>query len=227
MKKASSRLLPPAIALLLGVTHIGAQGNILVNGDFETGNFSGWNELGSVGGAQVLVNGNDVESGSYAADILLPAAQTNPLLASQFQFGGSQLPTTAGQTYLLTFWYAVSLGTVPANNVLFDARWNLDSLFSTTTQSSWGQVGTSYTEFSTLVTGGGSDNLIFYASNVGSTPVDVYLDNVSLVATPEPTSLALLVQGCVMLLSYSVVRQQLKTAADISRQLSNPSATVR
>jgi hypothetical protein len=214
MKQKLGNYLAVFMLIVLLPAHVNAQDNLLSNGDFETGDFSGWNQLGSVGEAQAFVNTSNVESGVFAADVYLPAASTDPLLASQFQFGGSNLNDNSGQTYLLTFWYAVNLGTEPASSLELNARWDLTSLFSSTTQSTWGQDGTSYTEFSTLVTGSGNDNLVISMSNVGSDNTDIYLDNFSITPTPEPSTLALFSLAGASLVSYRFTRGKYKARAE-------------
>ena len=78
--------------------------NLVTNGSFETGNFSGWTLGGNFGvisaGPQTSVDGN-AESGQFAANI--GAIGSDATLSQAIQ-------TTAGQHYTLTFWLANASG---------------------------------------------------------------------------------------------------------------------
>ena len=76
--------------------------NLVTNGDFETGNFSGWTQWGDtgatgVGSASTLPAGGSVHGGTYAA-----------YFGPTGSLGGiyQDLNTTTGVNYTLTFWLA-------------------------------------------------------------------------------------------------------------------------
>ena len=83
----------------LNVT-VNAPPNLVTNGSFETGNFSGWTLGGNFGvsafGPQTSIDGN-AEIGQFAANI--GAMGSDATLSQAIQ-------TTAGQHYTLTFWLA-------------------------------------------------------------------------------------------------------------------------
>ena len=70
--------------------------NLVVNGSFETGNFSGWTLSGNTGGVAVS-GGSSAESGSYGAG-LGPYGSNGYLTQT--------IATTIGDTYDITFWHA-------------------------------------------------------------------------------------------------------------------------
>ena len=94
--------------------------NLVVNGGFETDDFTGWTLSGNVGpsvwGPQVFINSN-AESGKYAA-VLGPIGSDGTL--------SQNLQTTAGESYTVTFWLANSSGG-PDD---FTAKWNGQTLLA-------------------------------------------------------------------------------------------------
>jgi hypothetical protein len=73
--------------------NIAVGGNLIVNGDFETGDFSGWTPSGNTGSTGV--DGSNVHGGNFAA--FLGPVGSDGFIAQTFA-------TTAGTTYVLDYW---------------------------------------------------------------------------------------------------------------------------
>ena len=80
-----------ALALAAGP----ARANLVTNGGFETGDFTGWTLTGSGGG--VAIDKTAAHSGTYDAAFALAAGGTTATLSQA-------IATTAGQSYSLSFW---------------------------------------------------------------------------------------------------------------------------
>jgi hypothetical protein len=195
-----------ALGLMLLISLFGATAcfgdNIVVNGGFETGNFSGWT---LVGGGCVGVGSNspsgctgvDVNpgphSGKYAA-YLGPNAQIDALSQTQL------LSTIAGRTYQIDFYLAnTSLGGATSPN-LFTASFGSNPLLSLTNAGSFG-----FTQFHYLVTATTSTTSLSF--NFRQDPAYWVLDDVSVQAVSEPFSLLLLGAGMAGIGTYVRRRQ--------------------
>jgi VPDSG-CTERM motif len=132
----------------LGITQ-SARANLITNGGFESGDFTGWTTSGTPS-----VQGTFPHSGSFEADF--------PVSGSISQM----LATTAGQSYTVDFWVAVLNGTASVN-----VLWGGSSVFSHVFL-----VGTSYTEFTFNVTASSASTLLTFAIVPAS---GVFLDDVS------------------------------------------------
>lgn len=160
-----------------------ASGNVfadqlIVNGGFETGDFTGW-FADPVSFPMYVDPLNPLHSGNYSAQIA--GFQRGPDTLSQV------IATVAGQSYDLSFWFWQDAGT--PNGFIVD--WNGTVLYPETDYT----TAPEYREFQFNVLGTGSDTLTFTTYN---DPAFAYLDDVSLVgpaAVPEPSSLALLSLG--------------------------------
>lgn len=160
-----------------------ASGNVfadqlIVNGGFETGDFTGWT-INDVSFSMYVDSLNPVHSGTYSAQI------------AGFDFGPDTLSqtvaTVAGQSYALDFWFWQDTGT--PNGFIVD--WNGTVIYSETDYT----TAPEFREFQFNVVGTGNDTLTFTTYN---NPAFAYIDDVSLVgpaAVPEPSSLALLSLG--------------------------------
>jgi PKD repeat protein len=82
----------------------GAAGNIVSNGGFETGGFSGWNTSGNFASTSVNTGSVYAHSGTYGA-ILGPVGSLGYL--------SQTLTTTPGTSYLLSFWLNSPDGQTP------------------------------------------------------------------------------------------------------------------
>lgn len=152
--------------------------NEVVNGSFETGNFSGWN---------VSANSTDVAKGIYAQSGTQGARLGNvgPVLGTIAQ----TINTTPQATYTLSYWF-FSDGKTPN---YFDVLWNGTQIVGSQISNA---PAFSYTNFKFTVGGSGFDTLMFRERN---DPSYQGLDNISLNNVPEPGSLALVGLGIVAL----------------------------
>jgi hypothetical protein len=96
-------------------------GQLVQNGDFETGNFSGWSQSGNTNYNSVVTNAAYVHSGTYGA-------KSGPTPASGFLFQNS-LPTFAGEAYQFSYWFANPTAGTPNG---FFASWNSATVEDTT-----------------------------------------------------------------------------------------------
>ncbi|MEY2527445.1 MAG: hypothetical protein QOE73_2216 [Verrucomicrobiota bacterium] len=168
-----------------------ASANLIVNGDFETGNFSGWTTTpAGDGGSNYGVDGNP-NSGSAAA--YFGAVGTDLDAISQ------TFATTPGTFYDLSFWLANRFaGRTPDNEfrVTFGGVTELDLIDSPTF---------AYTQFNFSVLAAGSSLTLEFA---GRNPPDFYfLDDISVEAraagVPDSgSSLAVLTIGLTGLLLF-------------------------
>jgi len=159
-------------ALLLAAP--AAHADLVTNGGFETGDFTGWTLTND--GGNSFVYGTDAtyapHSGSYEA--LLGAYGSDGTLSQS-------ITDTAGQKLTLTYWLA-SDGSAPND---FSAYWNGQVIAG----SALTNIGLSgYTEYVFDVLATGSDLLAF---NERDDFGYLSLDDVALNAVPEPGTLAL------------------------------------
>jgi len=167
-------LLSGAAALALAAP---ARADLIVNGGFETGDFTGWT-TGANSFPEYIVT-SPVNSGNYAAQIA--GYSRNPDTLSQ------TVATTAGEAYTLSFARFISNGT-PTTSLVVD--WDGAPVYSELDTGPYNV----YQDLSVNVTGTGSDTLEFITAN---DPAYTYLDDVSLTPTPEPAPMlaGLLVGG--------------------------------
>jgi hypothetical protein len=182
--KVKFPLASAALALALACGATGAQaGNLLVNGDFETGDNTGWTMNDHNTFVSTGLDGLYAESGSY---FMALGAVGSPATISQ------AVSDTAGQTLVLNYYY-MSSGDWPSS---FEADWNgvqiAGSAVSNAPASGW-------VDYRFDVTATGSDVLSFQEMN---DPAYDGLDNVSLTpaagGVPEPATWAMLILGVAM-----------------------------
>jgi len=176
-------LLWPAVLVALSGLTTAAYGDLVVNGGFETGDFSGWTVSPSAMGGTYAVDNTGTYSHSGTC-----AAALGPYGADGFL--SQSIPTTAGQQYQLTYWLANipdAGGSVWNND--FEVSWGGAEIMASAILNA-GPF--SYTKYSFVVTGA-----------AGSTPLSFglrqdakffALDDVSVVL-PEPATLSLLALG--------------------------------
>ena len=92
-------------------------GQLVQNGGFETGNFSGWIQSGNTNYNSVATNAAYVHSGTYGA-------KSGPTPASGFLFQNI-LPTFAGEAYQFSYWFANPFAGTPNG---FFSSWNSGTL---------------------------------------------------------------------------------------------------
>jgi hypothetical protein len=175
------RLLSILGACALSAAALSATGanaaNLVANGSFETGDFTGW-VTDAVSYPMYIVT-NPVEDGTYAAQI------------AGYSYGPDTLTqtiaTTNGQDYQLSFWrYQQAVGPV----TFLDVTWDGTTVFSETLT---GPGDVPYQNFTASVVGTGSDVLQFISAN---DPGWTYVDNVSLTSgVPEPATWAMMMLG--------------------------------
>src|SRR5271165_176730 len=160
----------------LSTTNANAGPNLIVNGGFETGDFTGWTAVAV--SYPIYVTTSPVYAGTYSAQI------------AGYDYGPDTLTQvvadTAGQTYDLSFYlYFAPAGPTQLTYV----QWNGATVFSEAAPT----VGGFWEHFMTQVVGTGSDSLEFFDAN---NPGLDYLDNVSLTAgIPEASTWAMMMLG--------------------------------
>ncbi len=195
------------VALMVGGFAAGAaQADLLVNGDFETGNLSGWTVFSTTNGTNglglpdvVLFDTNDVGNGSLSARF-----NVGQIEAGTSQVGGGifqSVELTAG-TYVL----ALNAAMLDETGVPNDAGGLIELLFDNVVVDShdFRHAEVNMPEYTTLsavlsgVSAGTHEVRIRltreYTSNLLASPFQ-YLDNITLV--PGPTALGLLAFGVV------------------------------
>ncbi len=185
-----------AIAFLVTAPKSSAQ-NLVANGSFETGDFTGWTTGGNF-------EDTFVESGAFYE---YSGAQDGNFYATLGPVGSDgtlsqTFSDTAGAHYTFSFWFA-SVGDNPSD---FSASWDGTQLLSLTNPN----TGSSWTQYTYNVTGTGTDTVSFAFRD---DPGYMALDNISVSAsggggtTPEPSSFLLLGSG--VLAVGGVIRRKL------------------
>jgi hypothetical protein len=180
LKTSRSLLLANALVILLlpGVGAAATITNLVTNGGFETGDFSGWTLSGNT--SDSFVDTDFPHTGRYAAD--LGAITTMGFLSQT-------LATTAGQAYLLSYWLQNDGGRPNE----FRASWDGSVLQGSILINS---LGAAYTEYTFDVTATTSSTRLTFGFI--QTPAFWHLDDVSVTPTPEtvPTLTSLLGLAC-------------------------------
>jgi hypothetical protein len=161
--------------------------NIVANGSFESGDFSGWTPPSDnltfvvTGPFASYPNGDFTFSGAEEGSYYAVLGSTDGTLSQVV----SDIP---GVPYAFSFWLA-SVGDQGSD---FSASWNGTELLSLSNPN----TGADWTRFSFIVTGTGSDTILFRFTDE---PGYIALDNISADAIPEPASLTLLAGGLIAL----------------------------
>jgi hypothetical protein len=177
MKSIGLFLSATVAALVLGVSSSQAA-NLIINGSFETGDFTGWTQGGDTAYTSVVPSGFDgitAEDGDdYAA---LGPVGADGTLSQTFA-------DTPGAIYLSSFWMA-SDGLTPND---FGAT-GPGSLFLPTMNDI---PASGFVQYYGYFTGSGSDTITFnFRSDLGY----LGLDDVSVTAAPEPATWGLMLAG--------------------------------
>jgi hypothetical protein len=104
-----------AIGVLLIATTRFASANLITNGDFETGDFTGWTVTHASSGSLIFVDhgvGPDTTFGAFFG-----------AFGTDFDSISQTFATTPGASYTLSFFYQINNTESPANNY-FNVLWN-------------------------------------------------------------------------------------------------------
>jgi len=173
------------IVLLLGLTIClpgTAMANLVTNGGFETGNFTGWTTIPASSRPWLGVYSTNwgftwYHTGTYGAAFGAEGTQDDTIKQT--------ITTVPGQTYFFSFWLKNIWGNPPND---FTASWDGIPLLSLVTSGAF-----DYTQYTYLVTATGTSSTISFA---GLEPSGAYaLDDVNVSAVPLPASVLLLGSG--------------------------------
>ena len=173
MQKRIPRWVALCLAFAFWLAAGSARADIVTNGGFETGDFTGWTSFGDVG--YTGVDTGLQYQGTYAA--FFGSSDGTSGIDQVFS-------TTVGERYLVEFWLQSEAdinGVVAPNS--FDVSWNGESALLLTNAAEFGYTHYAFGFTATSV----STDLRFTFQNI---PAFWDLDNVS-VNVPEPGSLAL------------------------------------
>ena len=168
------------LVLSLALPHTAwASPNLVQNGGFETGDFTGWSLSGDTGSA--FVSNNDPHSGTFAANF-------DPV--GDYVYLSQDLSTTPGLNYNLIFWH-IWVDRPPAD---FQVFWNGQLIYDEANFTSYPWTETS---INNLLATSGQTELTF--GFMASDSQSLWgLDDVSVTpqgATPEPSSMMLFGSG--------------------------------
>jgi MYXO-CTERM domain-containing protein len=166
-----------ALCALVVAASVGAAQAQVVNGGFETGDFTGWTVTpASVGSLVGVASFYTPHSGNFDAYFGATAGVDDMI--------SQAVPTLAGQSYTFSFW--VDNHTNGGDDL--HVQWNGADVLSAPPPDSGG-----YVQFSFNVLATGPSTTISFAGFDG--PDYVIVDDVSVTAVPAPASLALLGLG--------------------------------
>ena len=192
MKRILSLILVATAVLIVSALPASAITNLVTNGGFENGDFTGWTHSGDGGYDTIVSSSSFVHTGVYGA-LLGPI---NPQ-ASLYQI----LDTIPGQTYSISFWLKNDGGITPDND--FTAYWGNTS----NTLFSGQDLGDSpFTEYTYLQVA--SSATTQFGFSYFNFPSYFGLDDVSVAPVPIPGALILFGSGLMGLVG--VARNRLK-----------------
>lgn len=192
-RKIQFRTVVAFAVLMLGTAVFASAGNLVQNGGFETGDFSGWTLSGDT--SLVGVCSTSTCPGNFPPEQGMYAAYFGPVgdTASISQ----ELNTNPGQQYTLTFFLANPVGGTPNYfSVIFG-----NAQFSITNFG----VPFGWQEFELTMTASSAQTLLKFTFR--NDPAYWFLDNVQVNAggqtTPEPGTLALFGTGVLGLAGFA------------------------
>ena len=145
--------------------------NLVQNGGFETGDYTGWSRSGNTGGSAYTSVANDVafvHSGAFGL-------KTGPSGSSGYL--AEVLQTTPGQSYLLSFWL---VNPITGSGQQFNVSWNGTNVYGVTNPPVW-----TWTNFNFVVTAIGPNSTLQFAFQ--NEPDYFGLDDVSVTPIPIPS----------------------------------------
>lgn len=168
-----------AAACAVAVCAGSARADLVFNGGFETGNFSGWSWAPGPGSMTAVTSGT-AHSGSYRLVVSTSSTTFDELSQS--------LATFPGQQYMISFWLR-DAGIASATSA-FEVWWEGTQVFGL------GPIdvpGSGYGQFTIPVTATGPGSLL--RLRMYDADRETYLDDVSVVAVPAPGAAGVLVLG--------------------------------
>lgn len=145
--------------------------NLVQNGGFETGGFTGWSQSGNTGSTTISSLGTYVHSGSHGL-------QTGPV--GSLGYLAEVLQTAPGQSYLLSFWLVNPTAGNALNPEQFNVSWNGTNVYGVTNPTNW-----AWTNFNFVVTAIATNSTLQFAFE--NNPDYFGLDDVSVTPIPIPS----------------------------------------
>ncbi|MDR3118931.1 MAG: endo-1,4-beta-xylanase [Mediterranea sp.] len=175
-----------------------AEVNLITNGDFETGDLTGWNP--SNPGAGITVVNSEKTEGSYAAQLIASPDSSNEW---DLQLQTDALALTAGGDYTLSFYIkSDGAGRGRISFPGFDNEWpwmdwtGSGASGSFETSAAWMQVSVDLTD----VTYKSESNTVRISFDLGKLPdVTYYLDDVKLIEKAPDTSASIIRSGPIII----------------------------
>jgi hypothetical protein len=181
------------VAILFGtaVSVPAMAANIVTNGSFETGDFTGWTIAAAACGSDfgITTNPVDAESGIYAAFF-------NGSCTGSYDSFEQALPTIAGLNYAVSFW--IETQGSAARDLIVD--WNGSPILNLSGAGTGAYAQYNFIEPATS----SSTTLEFLGYNTNSNPD--FVDNISVSAIDEPSTTLLLSIGLGLLCVRRLLR---------------------